>query len=713
MSQTKAQLIANNAVTDVAIASNAEVAVSKLADGAARQVLQTDAAGTGVEWTGNLDLPGTLTVTGTTTLKSDVTLNAQSDLRFADSDSSNWVAFQAPATIASNVTWTLPSTDGSPSQVLSTNGSGTLSWATAGGGGGGGDVFLANNNAFTGANTFYNTTGQTFGTGTSTQDGLILKGRAGGISSYRVSIVPGTLSANRTYTLPDADGTAVLTGGNNAFSGANTFYNSTGQTFGTGSTTEDGIILQGRAGGTNTYRVTVVPGTLTANRTLTLPNTTGTVITSNDSGTVTGSMIASNVALAGTPTTTTQTTGNNTTAIATTAFVNAQITASAVTLSANNAFTGANTFYNTTGQTFGTATPAQDGIILAGRVGGVSSYRVTLQPTALTANRTLTLPNISGTVITNSDTGTVTDGMLAGSISYSKLATLTAGSIVLGNASNVATSTAVSGDVTINSSGVTSIASGVIVNADISASAAISYSKLASLTAGSIIVGNASNVATATAVSGDVTINSSGVTAISSNVIVDSDINTAAAIAGTKISPNFGSQDIITTGTVQGVLKAGTAISTVSVSTATFSSIPSWVKRINIIFSGVSCTGADAIGIRVGTSGGIVSTGYSGSLLRLFDASGINVNAFSTEFTLVFSGGNAATTVYSGNFTLSNLTGNTWVIGGTFAADTTSTNARMGFLNGYITLASALTQVQLIDLTAGFDAGTINILYEG
>jgi hypothetical protein len=60
----------------------------------------------------------------------DVTLNAQSDLRFADSDSSNWVAFQAPATISSNVTWTLPSTDGSSGQALSTNGTGTLSWAT-------------------------------------------------------------------------------------------------------------------------------------------------------------------------------------------------------------------------------------------------------------------------------------------------------------------------------------------------------------------------------------------------------------------------------------------------------------------------------------------------------------------------------------------------------------------------------------------------------
>ena len=74
------------------------------------------------------------TFTAAQTFGADVTLNAQSDLRFADSDSSNWVAFQAPATVASNVTWTLPAADGTSNQVLATNGSGTLSWATAGGG---------------------------------------------------------------------------------------------------------------------------------------------------------------------------------------------------------------------------------------------------------------------------------------------------------------------------------------------------------------------------------------------------------------------------------------------------------------------------------------------------------------------------------------------------------------------------------------------------
>ena len=64
------------------------------------------------------------------TLTGDITLNAQSDLRFADSDSSNYVAFQAPATVSANVTWTLPNADGTSGQVLATDGSGGLAWET-------------------------------------------------------------------------------------------------------------------------------------------------------------------------------------------------------------------------------------------------------------------------------------------------------------------------------------------------------------------------------------------------------------------------------------------------------------------------------------------------------------------------------------------------------------------------------------------------------
>ena len=65
--------------------------------------------------------------------ETDIVLNAQRELRLADADSSAYVGFKAPSTITANRIWTLPAADGTSSQVLSTNGSGVLSWATAGG----------------------------------------------------------------------------------------------------------------------------------------------------------------------------------------------------------------------------------------------------------------------------------------------------------------------------------------------------------------------------------------------------------------------------------------------------------------------------------------------------------------------------------------------------------------------------------------------------
>jgi hypothetical protein len=65
-----------------------------------------------------------------------LTLNATGELRLADTDSSHYVGFKSPGTVAANKIWTLPSEDGTANQVLKTDGSGTLSWGTASGGGG-------------------------------------------------------------------------------------------------------------------------------------------------------------------------------------------------------------------------------------------------------------------------------------------------------------------------------------------------------------------------------------------------------------------------------------------------------------------------------------------------------------------------------------------------------------------------------------------------
>lgn len=79
---------------------------------------------------------GALSVPSATISSGALTINAANELRLADSDSSNYVGFKSPATVTTNRIWTLPAADGTSGQVLSTNGSGTLSWATAGGGGG-------------------------------------------------------------------------------------------------------------------------------------------------------------------------------------------------------------------------------------------------------------------------------------------------------------------------------------------------------------------------------------------------------------------------------------------------------------------------------------------------------------------------------------------------------------------------------------------------
>lgn len=113
---------------------------------------------------------------------------------------------------------------------------------------------------------------------------------------------------------------------------------------------------------------------------------------------------------------------------------------------------------------------------------------------------------------------------------------LTNGHIFVGNASNIATDVAMSGDITISNLGVTAIGAGVIVNADVNASAAIAFSKLATLASTNILVGSAGGVATSVAMTGDVTISNTGVTAIGTGVIVNADINASAAIDFSKLA---------------------------------------------------------------------------------------------------------------------------------------------------------------------------------
>lgn len=117
------------------------------------------------------------------------------------------------------------------------------------------------------------------------------------------------------------------------------------------------------------------------------------------------------------------------------------------------------------------------------------------------------------------------------------LGDLASGRLIVGNGSGTAAPVDITGDVLISNAGVTSINSGVVVNADVNAAAAIAYSKMAACASNKIIAG-VSNVPTVCAVAGDLTMSAAGTDAtfaIASDVIVNSDINSAAAIALSKI----------------------------------------------------------------------------------------------------------------------------------------------------------------------------------
>lgn len=193
------------------------------------------------------------------------------------------------------------------------------------------------------------------------------------------------------------------------------------------------------------------------------------------------------------------------------------------------------------------AGPGSSAITLATVNSNVGSFGGATSVSAITVNAKGLVTAAASTSIQIAEsqvTNLVTD--LAGKLTT----TLTSANVFVGNGSNVATGVAITGDIGITNAGVTSIATGVIVNADVNASAAIDFAKLAALSSGNILVGSVGNVATSVAVTGDVTISNAGVTAIASGVIVNADVNASAAIDGTKISPNFGSQNVVTTGTL-------------------------------------------------------------------------------------------------------------------------------------------------------------------
>ena len=139
---------------------------------------------------------------------------------------------------------------------------------------------------------------------------------------------------------------------------------------------------------------------------------------------------------------------------------------------------------------------------------------------------------MDGNLHYNPSTGTVTAttfvGALTGNVSGD--VTGSAGSGMTGDVAWTSASFDGSGNVT----GTSAITADVIINADVKSDAAIAYSKLAALSDGNILVGNGSNVATSVNPSGDIDISNAGVFSISSDVIIDADVKSDAAIAMSK-----------------------------------------------------------------------------------------------------------------------------------------------------------------------------------
>ena len=138
-------------------------------------------------------------------------------------------------------------------------------------GGNGGTAAVTNaSNIFTAAQTF-RAANAIRSEAASTQDAIVVAGRAGGSSSYAVTLTPATLSSNTTLTLPNVTDTVATIGAAQTFTGANTFRTTSGTRFDEASG-QDAIIIDGRAGGSSSFAITLTPATLSASRTFTLPD---------------------------------------------------------------------------------------------------------------------------------------------------------------------------------------------------------------------------------------------------------------------------------------------------------------------------------------------------------------------------------------------------------------------------------------------------------
>jgi hypothetical protein len=160
-----------------------------------------------------------------------------------------------------------------------------------------------------------------------------------------------------------------------------------------------------------------------------------------------------------------------------------------------------------------------------------------------------------------------------------------------------------------------------------------------------------------------------------------------------------------------GGLRLMTAQASTSGTVIDFTGIPSWAKRITVMFDGVSTSGTSLVQVQLGDSGGFEITGYTSTVFVTTTAPLVGVNTSTSG--MLAAGSVGAATSFTGLMTIVLLnTSNSWV-----ATCTTSRSDNGLYLTSTSrkSLSDTLTQVRIttVNGTDTFDAGSINIMYEG
>jgi hypothetical protein len=154
-----------------------------------------------------------------------------------------------------------------------------------------------------------------------------------------------------------------------------------------------------------------------------------------------------------------------------------------------------------------------------------------------------------------------------------------------------------------------------------------------------------------------------------------------------------------------------TAVASTSGTSIDFTSLPSWIKRITVMFNAVSTTGASNYLIQIG-SGSLTTSGYSSCGVAMQSGTSSTTAVTSTAGLLATADFQTGSVTNTGTLTLNLITGSTYI---STALSARNDGARVSTCTGNISLAGALDRVRIttVNGTDTFDAGSVNILYEG